>query len=331
MLGDSSVSRAIEVALGECSARDVAAWSNGALDAPLPYGSALSVGVLTDDALVLGAYQRACALPDRWPLVRRASGGPEVRVGATTVYVGLTISSPGAAPIRADPRRIVNRAVRPLLQALTRAGCVAQFFGRDWVAVRHHPAAWVGFAHDAMTQRTLFEAFVAVGVPFAVEERASFRGKSPSTLKTLAARSIDPSRLATAIVGSYVEACEAEPIAGGGWACASEGQAFAEDPRGDPPWAATCAEAIGVIGAGPDRRGAFRVGGDLLVSRDALARLEADVAAAPREAPDEVLDALVAGALDSPRVALEGIRSLSSVRDVIARARRQSPPRSALP
>ncbi|HXX69584.1 MAG TPA: hypothetical protein VEK07_20535 [Polyangiaceae bacterium] len=332
MLGGSGVSRGIGVDLGECSAREVAAWSSGALDAPLEHDAALSVGVLRDEALVLGAYQRAYGLPERWPLVRRASGGPEVRVGATSVYVGLSIPHPGAAPVAADPRRIVNRAVRPLLRALTRAGCPAQFFGRDWVAVRHHPAAWVGFAHDSTTQRTLFEAFVAVAVPFAVAERSSFRGRSAGTLESLTGRSIDPGRLATAIVGSFVEACEAEPIAGGGLSRASTPTSVLEDPTRDPPWAATCSEAIGIVGAGPDGRGAFRVGGDLLVSRDALARLEERAAAATELASDEALDAIVADALDSPRVALDGVRSLSSIRDVIARALRRSPaPRSARP
>jgi hypothetical protein len=84
----------------------------------------------------------------------------------------------------------------------------------------------------------------------------------------------------------------------------------------DPPWAATCEEAIGTLGAGPDARGTLRVGGDLLVSRDALARLE--VRAAHASADD--LGRIVDEALAAPGVALDGVKSLASVCDVIARA-----------
>lgn len=331
MVGDSSASGTIEVASGECSARDVAARSRGALDAPLAHDAALFVGVLTDEALLLGAFQRATSLPDRWRLDRRGSGGPEVRLGPTTVYVGLSLAHPGVAPVAADPKRIVNRAVRPLLRALARMGCQAQFFGRDWVSVRRQPAAWAGFAHDATTQRTLFEAFVAVRVPFAIEERTSFRGRPHATLENLAGRPMDPGRLATAIVDAYVEGHDVATR--DGWICASEPAAAAsEDPRDEPPWAATCSEAIGLLGAGPDRRGVFRVGGDLLVSRDALARLEGSVAAARKDASDDALGLIVDDALGSPRVAIDGIRSLSSVRDVIAKAlRHSSAPRSVPP
>lgn len=320
MLGDSSVSGAIEVALSECSAREVGLRSRDALDAPLAHAAALRVGVLKDDALFLGAFQRATALPARWPLLRRASGGPEVRVGAGSVYVGLSLLNPGAAPVSADHRRIVNRAVRPLLRALTRTGCPAHFFGRDWVAVRHQPAAWVGFAHDSTTERTLFEAFVAVRVPFALDQRATFRGKSQGTLESLSTGSIDPARLATAIVDAYVEGRHATTA--DEQAPAPEATSLSEEGTEDPPWAATCPEAIGLIGAGPDRRGVFRVGGDLLVSRDALARLEARLAAAPKELDDQALGAIVDDTLGSPRVALDGVRSLSSIRGVIASALR---------
>jgi hypothetical protein len=90
----------------------------------------------------------------------------------------------------------------------------------------------------------------------------------------------------------------------------------AEDLRADPPWRATCEEAIGTLGAGPDARGVFRVGGDLLVSRDALARLEARVA----ESAHEDLAHVVDDTLAAPGVALDGVRSLQSVRALLERA-----------
>jgi hypothetical protein len=88
-------------------------------------------------------------------------------------------------------------------------------------------------------------------------------------------------------------------------------------PGAEPAWAATTEEAIGTLGAGPDKSGTFRVGGDLLVSRDALARLEADL----NTAPDEDVGRIVDAALAAPGVALDGVRSLNSVRDVILGAR----------
>ncbi|MGA7122696.1 MAG: hypothetical protein WBY94_21530 [Polyangiaceae bacterium] len=303
------------VPAGEQSARSIAAHSLGALDRPLRTPAELWVAVASDSALVLGAFQRGVQWRDEPTLLRRESGGPEVRVGEGTVHVALALASPGAlAPC--DERRIVNRSVRPLLRALTKTASApgpANFFGRDWVSVAHRPAAWVGFAHDATTRRTLFEAFVAVRTPFAAGARTSFLGKAPGTLETIAGRSLDPTRLAEAIVEAYANETD--------WTALAPPEPFGardeSDPRLEPPWSATCEEAIGTLGAGRDARGAFRVGGDLLVSRDALARLGeraegADVADLGR---------IVDDTLAAPGVALDGVRSLASVRDVIARAR----------
>ena len=85
----------------------------------------------------------------------------------------------------------------------------------------------------------------------------------------------------------------------------------------DPPWTATADEAIGTVGAGPDAQGRFRVGGDLLVSRDALARLETLAATSPVDDLPRIIDRTLA----APGVALDGVRSLTSVLDVVSRAR----------
>ena len=71
-----------------------------------------------------------------------------------------------------------------------------------------------------------------------------------------------------------------------------------------------------MIGAGRDARGVLRVGGDLLVSRDALATLEAQIASAPRGDIARIVHAT----LGAPGVALEGVRTLASVVDVVERA-----------
>jgi len=323
------------------SARAMAAHSRSALDRPLRCSAELWVAVACDHASLMGAFQRGAGMPaTSGPLVRRGSGGPLVLVGEGTVHVALALAHPGAL-VAADEKRIVNRLVRPLLRALNGslgARCPAHFFGRDWVSVAHRPAAWVGFAHDAATRRTVFEAFVAVRTPFAADQRPSFRGRVPGTLEAIAGIALEPERIATAILEAYSreagevvleappqpselsQVSQAVPLSHASLASGGPGEPGSmepDDPRADPPWAATCEEAIGVLGAGPDAHGTFRVGGDLLVSRDALARLEQRAASAS----DDELGAIVDETLGAPGVALDGVKSLASVRDVIARAR----------
>jgi hypothetical protein len=294
-------------------AHAIAAHSRAALDRPLRCPAELWVAVAAGDARLLGAFQRSSAMTNERVPARRCSGGPEVLVGEGTVHVALALAHPGAL-VPCDEKRIVNRSVRPLLRALNKslgAGIPAHFFGRDWVSVAHRPAAWVGFAHDATTRRTLFEAFVAVRSPFAVAERPAFRGKPPGTLESIAMRPLEPTRIAEAVIAAY--AGEDDPIL----LDAPEVQLQPDEARADPPWEATCEEAIGTLGAGRDASGTFRVGGDLLVSRDALARLEARVVLARDEDIGRVVDETLA----APGVALDGVRSLASVRDLILCAR----------
>jgi hypothetical protein len=298
----------------ERSTRAIAAHSRAALDRPLRCPAELWVALAGDEALLIGAFQRGAGMPEGWSLIRRGSGGPAVVVGRGTVHVALALAHPGAL-LAGDEKRIVNRSVRPLLRALNRslgAGHPAHFFGRDWVSVAHRPAAWVGFAHDATTGRTLFEAFVSVRTPFALVERRSFLGRAHGTLESITGRAFEPARIADAIVEAYANGPEAVALD-----APSPDPVEADDLRADPLWTATCEEAIGTLGAGPDARGTFRVGGDLLVSRDALARLEARAALASKDDLGPAVDETLGGA----GVALEGVRSLASVRDVIARAR----------
>jgi hypothetical protein len=323
-----SPSRLGVVRPAERTARVVAAASRAALDRPLQRPAELSVSIAADQALLVGAFQRGANVPDAdgaRPRLRRGSGGPEVLLAAGSIHIALALAHPGALAT-ADEKRIVNRAVRPLLRALTRTGSPAHYFGRDWVSVRHRPAAWVGFAHDSSTRRTLFEAVVAVAAPFAIVQRPSFLGKPHGTLESIAGRPVDPASVAGAIVEAYAHDTGAaydnarEAI---DWVAAppEAGAApTAGDLPEDPPWAFTVDEAIGLVGAGPDARGILRVGGDLLVSRDALARLEARAAAAPIDDLPRIVDET----LGAPGVALDGVRSLGSVLEVLSRARAAS-------
>ena len=279
----------------------LAARSRAALDAALVCPAELRVAIASDAGLLLGAFQRAAGLPPFEPTRHRGSGGPETRVAPGSVHVLLSLAAPSAL-VACDEQRIVNRHVRPLLRALTRTGHLAHYFGRDWVSVGGRPVAWVGFAHDATTRRTAFEALVAVGAPYVVRPRESLRGKPPSVVD------VDPARLAAAIVEAYAR--DAEPVDLPAGPAADDAL-----PGDEPPWVATREAIIGAVGAGPDASGRFRVGGDLLVSRDALARLEA-VVVTPGVDVGRAVDEALAGA----GVALDGVPALASVRDCVQAA-----------
>jgi hypothetical protein len=130
---------------------------------------------------------------------------------------------------------------------------------------------------------------------------------------------IDPRRIAQAVVAAYTEGLEVcEVDAGPARDRAVDAPSDAGfEAASEPPWAATTEEAIGLIGAGLDSRGVFRVGGDLMASRDAVALLEARAAVAS----EDEIGAIVDGTLAAPGVALEGVRELGSFREVIVRAR----------
>ena len=320
---------------------DLSAVSWDAMDGDLDGPAELVLATFAGEAVVLGAFQRARDVPSGGkgegdgdvaaaPLVRRCSGGAAACVGPGTLYVSLALQHPSAL-VACDPSRIVNRHVRPLLQALTKVGAPAAYFDRDWVSVSRRPAALIGFAHDVASRRTVVEAFVCVRgalVPASGRARASFLGKAPGSLEEITGRAIDVGQLGDAVVAAYAAAYGLTVARRDATAVASAGGREIAD---DPPWQATSAEAIGAVAAGVDHTGRLRVGGELMVSRDALARLEAEVAAVDDEAHESARDAALedaVNALAAPGVALAGVRTLESVLDVIRRARAARPART---
>jgi hypothetical protein len=331
------------------AAVDLATASRAALDVPLEGDAELWAGSAREEAIALGAFerdvgsasQRTTPPSDGRLRVRRGSGGPSVRLGPGTLWVALLLPRVDAL-VDCDEKRIVNRYVRPLLRALTRAGAPAHYFGRDWISVKHRPAAWIGFAHDATTGRVLVESFIARETPFAASPRASFLDKVPGTLAEITGTPVAEDRLTDAVARAFAEMYGQAVVDGGadlaphvksGMNIHSASSAKGEGPlpggdldgapaNGDalseePPWTATTEEAIGLVGAGLDAAGRFRVGGDFLASRDAVAALENELPATR----DDGLGSLLDRTLGAPHVALDGIRSLASLRDVILAAR----------
>jgi hypothetical protein len=271
-------------------------------------GPELEVRVLETDGIVLGAFQRAGELErPELPLSRRASGGGAVRVGPGTIHVVLALPSPDALA-DADTKKILNRYVRPLLKAITKASIIASYFGRDWVSAAHRPIGAVSFGHDSESQRTTFEAFVATKTPFAVTERISFLGKSPATLDHVAGKAIDPAKLADAIVAAYA----------GAWRLDIERAPIEDTPIAsaldEAPWLGRVEESIGPILADKTN-----VGGEFMASSDAIARIHDRLERTPDDF--DAIGKLIDAELSSPRVALEGVKALRSFQLALAKAR----------
>lgn len=302
----------LHVRTGTIAPREIAAAGSHAIDGALAGDAELSVHSLSGDALILGAFQRATSADPRL-VVRRVSGGPSVAVGKGTIYLVLALDQPHALT-SCDAPKLVNRYVRPLLRALTKLGATAHYFGRDWVSVMHRPAGEVVFAHDAQTGRSVVEAFIAVSTAFELGPRASFLGKEPGTLETITGRRFEMGKLIDAIVAAYVSSYDRERRD-----LAPLPPSTVTDPTRDPPWASTGQEAIGEIGAGPDATKRFRVGGDLLASRDAIANLEEHLAVGKKLTNRSEISRIVSQSLAAPGVVLDGVRSLESIADVIAR------------
>lgn len=262
------------------------AWASGP--------TRLGVAYPADAATLLGAFERGST-----DALRRGSGGHTVLVGPGALWVQLVLER---SEHPAD--KLVNRHVRPLLRALTRSTSVpAHWFGRDWISMGHRPVGFVGFAHEAASGRCMLEAIVAVGAPFSAPDRASFMSKEPATLDELAGRAVDRGALVANVVDAYASTASPRDD----WPTSSA------TVTPEPPWAATCEEAIGVIAAGKDAAGRIRVGGELMSSRDAIARLEDAVARG------DDLDRAVDDAFTSGGATIFGVRSLASIRDLIAR------------
>jgi len=285
--------------------------------------AALLIGSPTDEALVLGAFQRASEVGSftgagrDLPVLRRGSGGGAARVGCGTVWLQLALARPDAL-VACTPDKLLNRYVRPLLRAITKVTSTqASYFARDWISVAHRPVALVAFAHEARTNAALVEAIIAVSTPFAGERRRSFLDKTPATLEEIGGKAIDRARLVDLIADAYrgiaasavdMHAVEPAPLA-------------PELDRSEPAWTAIRDEAIGIVAAGRDASGKLRVGGELMASSDAIGRLEDGIASLPGNASEETIGRIVDEALAARNAITFGVRTLTSIRDVILEAR----------
>jgi hypothetical protein len=139
------------------------------------------------------------------------------------VYIGRvailwTLALPHVASLAPDatPGTLLNRNVRGFLRGLSRVGAAANYFGREWIAVKHRPAALLGFEATA-EGAVLIEVIAGVDAPIALPaglttetERAVDRwlGKEPASLGEVMAGTIAPETLA----GEVIEAVAARSL-----------------------------------------------------------------------------------------------------------------------
>ena len=219
-----------------------------------------------DEAVLVGAFQRA-----------RAAGAPRASRsgGPRCAWAPAPCTSRSPWPTR----RAWSRATRSASSTATSGRCCARSRGR---AARAAPLLRPRLDQRRAPARRLGRLRPRRGD--APHPRRGLRGRAHALRPDRARRlprqgagdaggprraPVDEGRLVRAIAEAYAAGAEVlhvdepELAPSGG------------DTPPEPPWAAVVEEAIGIVGAGHDARGVFRVGGDLLVSRDALARLEA--------------------------------------------------------
>ena len=318
--------------------RAIAAPLDGALARLRADGAeaALLVAPLAGEAVAIGRFQRVgstidVALPHA-PIVRRASGGSAIAVRAGQLYVALDLASPTALGGVADPARILNRHVRPLLRALQSQGVRAVYGGRDFIACRGVAIAWVGVRHEVATGRTGVEMVVALDRAFnvdatldlsagAIEPR--FGGRAPGSIAALLGRSLTVDAILRAIVECYSAVADAN-------VSTRALELPATDPPltvDEPPFDALIEVPIGLLGVSISNA-RIALGGDWMVSHDAVAALERDLASLLAEFGNDGVetDACVARALTdrlgpASGALVFGVRGLEPVQRLITLAR----------
>jgi hypothetical protein len=179
----------------------------------------IAASVVTGNAVVLGAAQRAGRVVDleacsreRARVLRRISAGTAAYVSGRALMWTLALPSVSALMPDATARTLLNRNVRPFLRGLKSGGLLAQYFGREWIAVKHAPAALLGF-DVARDGAVLLEVIAGFDAPIAIPDALStpleraidrWRSKAPVALVDLAASPRAPEDLARLVLEAIV-------------------------------------------------------------------------------------------------------------------------------
>jgi hypothetical protein len=196
----------------------------------------MAATVVRGPAVLLGAGQRAgrvvrldaCAAAST-PVLRRCTAGTAAYVGGEAIVWTLALPHVAALVPDTTPRTLLNRNVRGFLEGFRRAGAMAHYFGREWISVRHRPAALLGF-EVTPEGAVLIEVIAGMGAPVAIpealaapEERELDRwlGKAPAGLgelmkgeaREIAAAVTKAVTLRAAVAVDSVSAVEVVPVA----------------------------------------------------------------------------------------------------------------------
>lgn len=294
---------------------------------PPPFVPLLSLAFVPHTCISLGAFQRvasALRTGTTLPRSRRFSGGPALFLSPGTLVARLSLPSCTALVPDADPPRLVNRHVRPLLQALRRLGFSASYPGRDWVAVQHIPLAWIGFAHHAASGVCAVEFVLPYDEPFDLPsslsaypspDTAPWLGKSPTSLRKLSATPPTSEQLLSTITDtyqkSYGSSIQIEQT--------STPDFFLSELQDErPPWDVLREEVVGFIGAsGPPHAG---LGGDFFASEDLILSIDQRLSLLQRGATRPQLRSSLEAAAEETGGVLEGVRSLETLLDGLEEA-----------
>jgi len=281
----------------------------------------MAASVIRGPAVLLGASQRAgrvvrldaCASSGT-AVLRRATAGTAVYAGGRAIVWALALPHVAALAPDATPRTLLNRNVRGFLKGLSRAGAPAHYFGREWISVRHQPAAVLGF-EATRDGAVLIEVIAGIDAPPALPEALAtaeerevdrWRGKAPAALGELLAG--EPVAVAGGVMRAVAQraAAPAHEVEGGAEEEGGEvAPAHAVRRRDDPmPEGFTAGPRrrvpIGWIDTGVDRAGGrVWVGGDVL-------------------APRWALDVIAAGATEVDEAPMEGASVADLVEGAIA-------------
>ena len=258
-------------------------------------------------------------------IVRRATGGPAIRMRKGQLFVSLALRAADALGGVADVNRALNRHVRPLLAALTSVGSsAATYGGRDFVSMAGAPVSWVGVRHLRETGLVAIEAIVAVDAPFAIDPELDlahgaiaprFLGKIATSLCAVAHRDVEIERVARAVVDAY---------------CAEAGGDVAKleltlpvvnaiDIE-EPPFDAMVEESIGLLGARIELQ-QVALGGDWMISEDIVTPLGRALFALGAEVSDDALFRTIDEHLSpSAHTLLVGVKQLSSIAKLVRAA-----------
>ena len=170
-----------------------------------------SASSIEGSGLVLGAAQRAGRVVDMQAceaagvrVLRKSTTGTAAYLGGRSIL--WSIALPGVASLMADatPRTLLNRNARPFLRSLTSAGLQANYFGREWIAIKRAPAALLGF-DVTPGGAVLIEVIAGFDAPIAIPDELATpierstercRGRPPEALASLLSAPVDPLDLA---------------------------------------------------------------------------------------------------------------------------------------